>query len=743
MSPLVHTLQEPPLLSRQSSILREGRSVSRTSNRRSSSTGSPAPRFSTHNTFAEKVPASGPGCPKATGPTSSVESSFRTAIIKRWNGIERTTTNWDGLRRDDELWNERGDCVIHFYGRSQSRRGPSLRVDFDAIRFSNCQPLLEQFCFQVNPTSTQTSESTSSSEGLCAWQLYIPSPPECSREDSFAYHVTTRNFFAWMFGQPLVGDHLGRACVALLERMNLFRGNGSEERNTEDMMTYLDEQGYTDFRECPDHALGMLYFAEHFEIQRLWTDAFVHCVGMNNCLVKSSEFEVISRVSKALINRAHLEMDLRLEHAGRILSSFLEDELSGAFLGLTNGARTHLDRFRSFLHGYYVGKYGYWPPTSKQGSKSALSKSTYRSMYFEFRNLYQYLVDEESSSSIQDKRPVDGGLCALQNVNAFDRRHRYASLPHPLPLIPKAIVTSLVQQQTKGSLGAFKWSWTSFSKQSKVERRIAALSALRAATNSSNMMVMEDPLVKAYMRFEKECTMKEEEKVAPGDARKVRWTLIYAILQTLISVTRAPKEVRDTEGLSYPLCCQVAGTPPWQNGVPKKAQEPTTTSNRNSIYKPPIKLDIRPDADYFSPRAKDTSKGPSIKSPQPRKPSLSEILVHDYGSGTNSVEVVSDSDPSSPRSLESSKWSGDRSPDGTDDSSLPEMDHSSITGSISIYGDDNGARVDSVISLEACPAPSISSCVPTPLAPSMQVRREYSTDSFRVMNEDVERYVMA
>ncbi len=139
--------------------------------------------------------------------------------------------------------------MIHLYGQGQSRRGPSLRVDFEAIRLSKCRPLLEQHCIQVNPTSAQQAESTSPSDSGCAWQLYIPSPPDCSREESFAYHVTTRNFFAWMFGQPLVGDHLGRASVALLDRMSLFRDNESAEQNIEDMMTYLDEQGYRDFRE--------------------------------------------------------------------------------------------------------------------------------------------------------------------------------------------------------------------------------------------------------------------------------------------------------------------------------------------------------------------------------------------------------------------------------------------------------------------------------------------------------------
>lgn len=151
--------------------------------------------------------------------------------------------------KDSELWDDRGDCIIHLYGQGQSRRGPSLRVNFNAIRLSNCRPLLEQYGFQIDSDSAQPSISSSSLEKDCKWQLFIPSPPGCSREDSFAYHVTTRNFFAWMFGLPLVGDHLGKASVALLDRMDLFRESRSDMQNAADMLMYLEDQGYTDFRE--------------------------------------------------------------------------------------------------------------------------------------------------------------------------------------------------------------------------------------------------------------------------------------------------------------------------------------------------------------------------------------------------------------------------------------------------------------------------------------------------------------
>lgn len=93
-----------------------------------------------------------------------------------------------------------------------------------------------------------------------------------------------------MYDLPIVGDRLGEALNATLERMSIYRPD--KEVNLEEFLPYLDSQGYTDFRECPDHSLAILQFAERYELKDLWTDAFVHCAGMNDNLILSGEFEV-------------------------------------------------------------------------------------------------------------------------------------------------------------------------------------------------------------------------------------------------------------------------------------------------------------------------------------------------------------------------------------------------------------------------------------------------------------------
>lgn len=189
--------------------------------------------------------------------------------------------------------------MVHLYAQGHSRRGASLRVPLSAIESSNCGPLLKRHSAKANVESPSAASDLSSStdEDYFAdplppakHELFIPAPPGLTKEGSFRYHVTTRNFFAWMFEKPLVGHRLGDSLLSLLDRMNEFRED--EDQNLEDMLAYLDSQDYTDFRSCPDHALAVLQFAEKHEVLELWRDSFCHCAGMSEDLPLSAEYEV-------------------------------------------------------------------------------------------------------------------------------------------------------------------------------------------------------------------------------------------------------------------------------------------------------------------------------------------------------------------------------------------------------------------------------------------------------------------
>ena len=93
-----------------------------------------------------------------------------------------------------------------------------------------------------------------------------------------------------MLRRSLVGEYLGHALVGLLYSMHEFRADVDD--NLSDLLQYMDEEGYTDFVEQPNHALAALYLAETLQIDDLYVRAYAHCVGMGNELCGYSEYQV-------------------------------------------------------------------------------------------------------------------------------------------------------------------------------------------------------------------------------------------------------------------------------------------------------------------------------------------------------------------------------------------------------------------------------------------------------------------
>ncbi|KAI7451855.1 hypothetical protein KC336_g59 [Hortaea werneckii] len=106
--------------------------------------------------------------------------------------------------------------------------------------------------------------------------------------------------------------------------------------------------------------------------------------------------------------------------------------------------------------------------------------------------------------------------------------------------------------------------------------------ALHEATNAQNEKLLACDLVREYQRFERQ---RLEEKLSAVEARKVRWLLVYSALQMLISITRAPKEVRAPEATSYPLCVLTIGCPEFDDGTSSHRR---VTSDPSSVFEPAV-----------------------------------------------------------------------------------------------------------------------------------------------------------
>lgn len=351
----------------------------------------------------------------------------------------------------------------------------------------------------------------------------------------------------------------------------------------------------------------------------------------------------ISVVSRKLIRLAKVDLDNRLSRAGAMLGDLLETELSEAHLGLSTGARTHLDRFRNYIQGFYTTKFGYYPPLPAEGGRSTVFKpELYNTLKADFEALYEYLVDERFTTAGNSPFEAQGGLCTLQSVQAFDSRNKFSPLDHPLPLLPE---TPRSKESRRMSM---PWQLVAAARAGdgklRPDQRLVVHAALMKATNRTKVHLMENRLVLAYRQFEESSVLtphKANRAVSQVDARKVRWLFVYAMHQVLRSCAEVPKEVKFTERVDYHLGVSTKGLPPWEvrdhsvthpslrsvsdSAVVNKAKPPMAFAARGrsisaiplatSFVLPPVKTpllntnstEIQPDIDYFALTHRDAS----------------------------------------------------------------------------------------------------------------------------------------
>ncbi|KAK6601558.1 hypothetical protein H4I96_06899 [Botrytis cinerea] len=520
--------------------------------------------------------------------------------IRKWEGKARRSIEWDGLRRDPELWYPEGDCLVYLYGRGQSMRGPAFRVPLNILVEAKCQPLLDAFMSKdingspIVDSNEVLDEYNSISSNSYYAELYIPAPVMAERGEAFLYHTATRNFFAWVFKKSLVGQDLGSALVGLLNSMSQFRS--TDANNVDDIVAYIDGEGYADMRNTPDHALGIMHFAEHFHFKDMWIDALAHCAGMCEKLHNSPGFE------------------------------------------LGPDAQIQLEKFRAFLQRYYTAKLGSYPSLASRSGSGAFSKSLFKQMRSEFQSLYEFLADSSATTTGTTSTSKEE-LDVLHAVMAFDGRYQIEPLPYSLPLLPD----DTTKPSTKPLSKRLTFTAKMFPKSDKThnDSSLDSMNALDKATNRQNLQLTDCALVRAYRGFEKECANQANskvtaaEKMSQAEARKIRWILIYSSLQILIQATKVPDEVRATQNVAYNISIRTGECPPWndrpafndylaqreQSALSRRTESAadTTLSIKNIIAK--------------ANTGNALTIMPELQHPSPRRNAHHEILIEGYGHG--------------------------------------------------------------------------------------------------------------
>ena len=546
---------------------------------------------------------------------------------------------------------------------------------------------------------TRTADTDPAEAGI-VHRLYLPAPADLDRVARHRHHITTRNVFAVLCRASLVGVTLGQTLLDVAERLDHYLASTPQPqpqppfdanapppllppslllhppfatadapaphpaqqlsfdggpRAVRLLLDYIDERELADVRGWAEGAASMLVWTERAakhavapadvpRLEALWREGFVHGTGLLGALQTLPEWRTISPITKALVDRASLEVQVRVTAADRRLAGFHFHDVWPVSSAGPPAARLAFDRFHRFLLEHYAARFGAWPPGDGDGDAHArVTRPLCQLLQRDFAALYWYLVDTDavwspaptagstattttittitttSSSSSNSSsstavtgcvrrtivrpsqpawRPDDESLPMTEMLRSFDERENHPPIPHPFPLVPPptpASVSIILASSAIGSAGVGglgtskkpKGFFPSAGQRSRAAQAAQAAAAAAAAGNpaqaanspaatalalseSTNIEALRsstslNPLLEAFQAHEKSVPGHD---IAPRDARKGRWIMIYAVVQTLASVAPDAPGLRWCDGVEYWLNPKLRGTPPWKPASP-------------------------------------------------------------------------------------------------------------------------------------------------------------------------------
>ncbi len=597
-----------------------------------------------------------------------------TPPIKRWIGAGRPVQRWNKLRKDPELWDPNGDVLVYFGHKGQNPRpNPSFRLSSHIVEATESRFLItllregatDDDDMQISPSpigappmirhpmsnhlgpsyshvgqpTPPISDDTSLAEadGQISYEMYFPIPSNMNRIDAHRHAITTRNVFALLYHASLVGFSLYQTLSDLLCRLETYMPQDADNVGT--ILNYLSARGIDDPRNDPETAVSILAWSETADVrwEEGWMECFVHCAGMYHRLESCTDFKSLTPITKALIERAYLETQLRVQAAEGRLAEFAYDDMwsgSGSISG--SPGRAAADRLQKFFVAHYAAVYGAWPPPAaaapgaraamgEEGEDMWLTRIVARKLAADFGALYDYLVNRDiiwdesefrssrkwmlvSAAGDRSFTADTSDLPLTDMLIEFDNRQRFPHIPHPYPLVPEPVPPHsprpMTARREKGKKGdraaptAINSSTRLQQGRSSDERRNLERRVQLAYAEATNIYRLGpefaySSLIDAFVKFEKTDQVGETD---PFVARRGRWVLVYGILQTLASVSVDASCVRYLgPDVAYHLSPRLGGRgaggsassssppttkiPPWKGA---RSQKPSDASHEHS-----------------------------------------------------------------------------------------------------------------------------------------------------------------
>ena len=453
------------------------------------------------------------------------------------------------------------------------------------------------------------------------YKLYIDAHSGGSKVDVLRYHVTTRNFFAFLTRKPLVGFTFYQAIVDLHERLKEYLSPDIDSAVA--LQSYLVLIGLVNVSNEPRAAAGLLAWSEDVRWNNGWREAyvflefptptlsvyivkvvlpalcsnwksgesyfetvhsldrvlcsrrhadffisFVHSVGMYEELTQLQESADISLPTTAHLDRAHLELQARIHEVEDHLSTFYFDDAHFSHEDMSPTLRAASVRFRNFLKKFYEKEYQTWPIRRSQPGLW-LDRTIVGRLQEDFNALYEYSVDRNVTWNGDDESEDRKNKALLKSMNALnfgldeeDLRMlavlRNADCRLNASHIPHPYPLLPASMPVPPPA---KKSVFGGKKRDKVRESRIAL-AYSEASNASGLRRQhaKNRLVDAFVHFER---ADEPGDFDPREARRERWIIIYCVLQTLAGVSVDVPNLSFNGDVSYFLNTRLQGLPPW------------------------------------------------------------------------------------------------------------------------------------------------------------------------------------
>ncbi|KAG8533817.1 uncharacterized protein KY384_001558 [Bacidia gigantensis] len=481
---------------------------------------------------------------EATHPTRSraerrveLKGLEQAASAKRWSGSGRPAELWGKLMQDPELWDEGGDTYIYF---GYQRPTPSFLIKASLLEEMKSDHLMSKLHDAKDSRSFSPSTKALSSLGgfkslaigrkspraglrprveahVCR-DIYFPAPLEASRLDILRYHLTTRNVFALLLNKPLVGLTFYQALVDLQERLEDLAPTSP---SAETIINYLIRNRFHNVSNEPSAAVGLLGWSEDNLWLEGWREGYVHCTGMYSKLRPMPEFGDLSHTTRSSLERSKLELTIKIEQAEQRLATFHFDDMWLIGGQSQRSVPARFSALRRFFQRHYGKVYKSWPPRPAKGCDAWLTRNLVARLKEDFGALYRYYVDQDI---------------------VWDDANQ--SMIYRSDLTQKSQSKALFGSRTKAT-----------------EKRTLPFSNEASDANILSSNVMNNLLVESFIKFDRVDNSGKED---PHDVRKMRWLLIYGILQSISYLTFDTPHICFTDGADYFTNARLNSIIPWK-----------------------------------------------------------------------------------------------------------------------------------------------------------------------------------